>query len=88
MYTHIEGHIHGSTDTLTFHDAISVFIVALHGYAAATVGDHRADLFHRHNILQRAISIRMIYSMIYGVRYIYCMFFLHSAKLSLQAKLN
>lgn len=52
IHTHRERHTHGSTDTLTFHDAIAVFIVALHGYAAATVGDHRADLFHRHNILQ------------------------------------
>lgn len=54
IYKYTYRHIYVNTleaDTLTFHDAISVFIVALHGYAAAAVGDHRADLFHRHNIL-------------------------------------
>lgn len=43
-------------DTLTFHDPIPVLIVALHGYTTTAVGDHRAHLFHGHNILQKHIE--------------------------------
>jgi len=43
-------------DTLTFHDPIPVLIIALHGHTATAVGDHRAHLFHGHNILQKGYT--------------------------------
>lgn len=47
-------------DTLTFHDPIPVLIIALHGHAATAIGDHRAHLFHGHNILQKGYTAYIV----------------------------